>query len=140
LIVDFAGVYKEIDRTVNGVLLEATVDIETLRQQLAEPDMRPASFDVTFEGWLARIGLWGKVKVLHMDPEFKTKKEVTQSQLLKKISDTNLNKLLGLWRIEYPEINKVILFREYAGVDGKKYSEKFIVTVDLKPELKRALR
>ena len=137
---DFAGVYKEIDRTVNGVLLEATVDIETLRQQLAEPDMRPASFDVTFEGWLARIGLWGKVKVLHMDPEFKTKKEVTQSQLLKKISDTNLNKLLGLWRIEYPEINKVILFREYAGVDGKKYSEKFIVTVDLKPELKRALR
>ena len=115
-------------------------EVNRIKSQLGSPDIRPQSFDVTFEAWLKRISLWGKINIEHNDPELRRKKKINQSQFIRLATDDQLLKMLGQWDIERKDINKVELFREYIGIDGKKKKESFLVTVDLNPEIKKALK
>lgn len=114
----------------------------TTQQKLAYPDPRPCNFDNSLEFWLERISKWGRLHFYHIDPEFhgKRKMEIPRSVFVKKIKDARLNKMFGLWDVELLAINKVKIFREYNGLDGRRYVEEFIVEIDLKPELKKALK
>jgi len=114
-------------------------EMSRMRQEMAHPDVRPCVFDVTFEGWLRRLSLWGKVRIAHIDPELtgRTKKEVTQRQFIKRTTDPELIRALGAWGIEVLDYNKVSSYRDYIGYDGKPYREQFIVTVDVKDEIKK---
>lgn len=113
--------------------------VARVQKELASPDIRMQTFDVTVEGWLARIDLWGKVKYVHEDPENKFKGEISKTQFISKIKDTSLNKLFGEFKTEVTAINKLVLSREYVGLDFKKHTEKFIISVELKKELKKAV-
>lgn len=139
----FDRMFSALKKTYTGSrIIEALSpeEVERLRSQIAHPDVGPCDFDVTFDGWMARIELWGKVKIVHDDPEFKSKKEISKDAFLKKVSDKSLYKTMGKFTIERLDVNKVVLYRDYLGIDGKKYRESFLVTVDLKPELKKAVR
>jgi len=113
-------------------------EIAQMRREMAHPDVRPCTFDVTFEGWLRRLSLWGKIKTEHIDPEIsgRTKKKCTQRQLIKRLSDPELVKAFGHWGIKALDYNKVSLYRDYVGYNGKTCKEQFIVTVDVKDEIK----
>ena len=117
-------------------------EIARYRKELSVPDLRPAQFDITFEKWLARIGYWGKLGIVHVDPEItgEKKQNVTQREFIKRASDTELVKILGTWHIEQPDFHIIQLYRDYLGLNGKKYTEKFIVTVDLRPDIKKAMK
>jgi hypothetical protein len=139
----FESLVGALKKTYAGALLVEALspaDVEKLRTQIAHPDVGPCDFDVTFDGWIARISLWGKVKFMHDDPEFKSKKEISRDTFLKKVSDSSMYKTMGKFTIDRLDVNKVALYRDYLGLDGKKYRESFMVTVDLKPELKKAIR
>jgi hypothetical protein len=115
-------------------------DVALLKQQLSYPDVRPCTFDESFEAWLYRIGLWGKVEIVYNDPEFKVKnRTLTQAKFIEKVTNDAVQKILGKWSIDRKEMNRVELYREYVGMTGKKYRESFMVTVELKPELKKAM-
>lgn len=115
-------------------------DVELIKKQLSHPDIRPCAFDETFEAWLYRISLWGKIEIIYNDPEFKIKnKNITQANFIKKVTNDGLMKILGRWSIDRKEVNKVELFREYLGMDGKKYHESFMIKIELNPGLKNAL-
>jgi len=130
-------IYKIIDlasEVTNFHMLNEALDPSTLarlKSEFATPDMRPNNFDVTFESWLIRIGTWGKTKIIHNDPEFRSKKQVTDKQMISRINDTTLLKTFGKFGIDQHSFSKVILFRNYKGMNGKKYKEEFIVTNDL---------
>jgi len=112
--------------------------IARMRREMAHPDVRPCIFDVTFEGWLRRLSLWGKTKIEHIDPEIsgRSKKKYTQRQFIKRLADPDLRKAFGSWDTDTLDYNKVALYRDYIGYDGKPYREQFIVTVDVKDAIK----
>jgi len=113
---------------------------ESMRHELTTPDMRPQPFDVSLDGWLDRIELWGKVSYMHIDPENKVKDKVSRNQFMGRMADQNLLKMFGTWHIEELNINKIKIYRKYVGMDAKDYTEEFIVSIDLRDELKPALK
>lgn len=115
-------------------------EVARIKSQLGSSDFRPQAFDVTLEAWLKRISLWGKINIVHNDPELRRKKKISQSQFIRLATDDQLLKMLGQWDIDRKDVNKVELFREYVGIDGKKKKESFLVTVDLNSEIKKALK
>lgn len=115
-------------------------EVARIKAKVGSADIRPGNFDYTLEAWLKRISLWGKINIEHHDPELKRKKKINQSQFIRLATDDQLLKMLGQWDIDRKDVNKVELFREYVGIDGKKKKESFLITVDLNPEIKKALK
>jgi hypothetical protein len=107
---------------------------------LMSPDISPQSFDLTVKGWLYRISNWGKLDITHFDPEKRGKRTITQKELERILTDAELTKILGTWDFEPLALNKIQLFRDYVGIDGKKHREKVLIVIDLRPELKPALK
>jgi len=111
--------------------------IKQLRAELAEPEILPCTFDVTIPGWLERIRLWGKVKIWHKDPEHRRlKRRVTPQQFIQRLNDDSLNRMFGKWTITKKGLNKVEFHRDYLGMNGKPYTEKFYIEVALRKELR----
>lgn len=130
---------NELNKIVGMRLDEAlsASDLKTMRDQIAEPEICPMDFDVTFPGWLARIELWGKIAYYHKDTEkSRWKKKVSKKQFIDRISDESLNKQFGKWQIKKNKLTKCTLRRDYIGVDGRHYVEEFIVDIRLRKELR----
>jgi hypothetical protein len=125
---------------ITGVTLYeilSPTEIKKLRDELADPEILPCTFDVTIPGWLARIGRWGAVTVQHKDPEnFRGKRKVTPQQMDRRLGDVGVNKMFGRWSVEKKSLTKVVFYRDYIGVSGRHYTEQFIVSVKLKKELR----
>lgn len=132
--------YERLKIEVEGVRLEevlSAAEIERMRGELSEPEIRPCDFDLTLDGWLARIETWGKVTIQHKDPEnFWGKKKITIRQFLDRMQTDHLNKILGQWSIKKNGLTKCTFTRDYIGVDNRHYIEKFIVDVKLRKELR----
>jgi len=130
----------EIFEMILGVTLNEILspsEVKKLRDELAEPEILPCSFDVTIPGWLARIGKWGKVTIHHKDPEnFRGKRRVTNQQMDRRLGDVGVNKMFGRWSVEKKGVTKVVFYRDYIGVSGRHYTEQFIVSVKLRKELR----
>lgn len=137
----FTEIYEILCQEMPGpTLFEALTkaEIEKMKDEIATPEILPCTFDATIPGWLERIKMWGKVKIQHKDPENKLfKRNVTVHQFLNKLSDENLNKMLGKWSIKKNSVTKVTFHRDYVGANGKHYTEQFIISVKLRPELKK---
>lgn len=130
----------EIFEMIMGVTLNEILspsEVKKLRDEVAEPEILPCSFDVTIPGWLARIGRWGKVTIQHKDPEnFKGKRRVTNQQMDRRLGDVGVNKMFGRWSVDKKGLTKVVFYRDYIGVSGRHYTEQFIVSVKLRKELR----
>lgn len=135
-LLDSMGVFE--DSPSIDQIFEVSLDV--LTRQLAEPYIEPCDFDISLDGWLERISLWGKLNITYVDPEHHSKKQVSKETMRKRLADLNLNRMMGRWDYKVLDINKIEMFREYSGIDGKTYTEKFIIKIDLRPELKKARR
>jgi hypothetical protein len=137
----FREIVDKTSKIANGIRLDERLTPEELaraRDELAVPDVRPCDFDVTFEAWLDRLSIWGKIRIKHTDPEFRFRGEVTQKKFLDKMAnDSYMVKAFGKWELERTALNKCRLWRDYVGLDGKKYTEEFLVEVELKPDWKK---
>jgi len=131
---------NELKEYISSRLLKVNSLYETLATELQDAEVGPVDLDYTWEAWLHRIEQWGKVSYEHYDPEIKRKEKIYKNKFLVRVKDPILIKALGGWNIQKKDVNKVRLERTYYGLDSKKYTEWFLVTVDFKPELKRAMR
>jgi len=112
-------------------------EVKKLKDELADPEILPCTFDVTVPGWLSRIGRWGKLTIHHKDPEnFRGKRRVTPQQMDRRLGDVGVNKMFGRWSVDKKGLTKVVFYRDYIGVSGRHYTEQFIVSVKLKKELR----
>lgn len=138
--------FKEI--LENALAVEhATLVVEALvvpagelRKNLSSSDIRPGVFDVTIQAWLFRIGQWGKVKIEYVDPMTNRKRQVGEKEYIKIMMEPNFLKVFGQWSTEVLDVNKLLIFREFTGLDGKKRKEKFFIEIALRDELKQALK
>lgn len=123
-----------------GTLLSEAISAAEIRQmeaELATPEILPCTFDITIPGWLERIKRWGQVKVKHIDPENHWgKRAVTVDKFVKKISDPELTRMFGKWHINKKGLTSVEFVRDYVGANGKHYTEKFLIDIKLKKELR----
>jgi len=134
---------EHVECVVLGTRLEEAFGPEMYaqyKQELSVPDMRPQTFDVSVEGWIARIELWGRLKIKHIDPENRKKEDIGKAKFINTLADDNLNKMFGTWSMEDHAINKLEIYRDYIGMNGNQYRERFIVEIDLKDELKKAIK
>jgi len=97
----------------------------------ASTDIRPQPSDVTIAAWLFRISQWGPMTITHFNPESKIKRVITQDEFIKIVDDPELNRLYGTWDGDRLDIDRLVWFRNYVGIDGKKYCEKFHIDIDL---------
>jgi len=126
----------ENELLLNEVLTKA--EIGRMRDQLATPEILPCTFDVSIPGWLERIGKWGEITIYHKNPEkWWGKRKVTKQQFIKGLMPDAIGEYFGKWEFVKRGFSptKVECHRTYFGIDGKKYTEKFLISVRLKKEL-----
>lgn len=139
----FEDLLHSVQEAQNGTSIVEAFQVPSsaeIRRNLSIPDMRPGLFDVSVQAWLKRIGLWGDVKIEHYDPELRRKRKLSTREFIRKLTEPNFLKEFGKWNIDEVDVNKIVIYRDYVGMNGKKYREKFFVTIDLKKELKQALK
>jgi len=107
---------------------------EELKNMLITPEIRPCTFDLTLEAWIYRISNWGKLTITYINQEFKEKRIVTPTKFIEMATDDQLNKVLGLFGVEGISATKCKLYREYLGLNNKKYKEEFIFEIELDPK------
>jgi hypothetical protein len=109
---------------------------------LAIPDARPAEGDRTVEAWLLRISIWGKLKLIHNNPDEKIKNQImTIEQFLNYLNDQRRNAIYGKWTVDNPKIDLVKITRKfYSFLLDKEIVEELIVEIDLREDLKAILK
>jgi len=136
----FLDLLYYIQRHGKEVLLREVLtkaEISRMRAEIATPEVLPCTFDVSIPGWLERIGMWGKITIYHENPEkWRGKKKITQAQFIKGLMPDTITKYAGKWEFVKKGLTKVNCQRTYFAVDGKKYTEKFILKIKLKKELR----
>ena len=132
--------YDKTKSFAQGVAIDEAMSIAQMRANISSPDIRPGLFDGTVDGWLARISHWGKLNITWNNPESWGKKKLTKEQLVKHLINPHLNKAFGQYKTERKDVNKLLIYRDYIGLNGKRYTDKFIIKIDLKPELKKAMK
>jgi len=99
----------------------------------SNPDIRPNKFDRTWQNWFNRIDSWGKINILHVDPEKSTRSNWGRQQFIDRMGDSEMLKVYGKWEIQQVKINKMEFWNNYIGLDGKQYKEIIQIKVDLLP-------
>jgi len=136
----YVDLYTMLCKADRGPLLNETLtkaEADRMREELATPEILPCPFDVSIPGWLARIKLWGEVMIYHKDPEnFRGKRKVTKKQFIDRLLQDDLNKMLGKWSIKKNGLTKCTFYRDYIDKKGRRRTEKFIIKVKLRPELR----
>lgn len=115
---------------------------QRIDQLLAIPDARPSTGDQTFEAWLLRISIWGKIKITHNNPDEKIRNaSMNYDQFLDYIDDQRRGAIYGKWAIEYPKIELVKFVRKFYSFNvGKEVVEEIIVEIDLRDDLRAILK
>lgn len=135
-------IFDDFYEAVNDVrsIFEQQFDPEAVRAELSVGDVLPNAIDNTFKGWFYRLKWWGKINITYRDTELKKKHKLTQDAFIKKIQDSTLLKLFGIFKVEKLAVNKCRFVRSFIGINGSKQEEVFEVEVDLKPEFKKILK
>ena len=105
----------------------------------SNPDIRPNKFDQTWQNWFSRIGTWGKINIIHVDPEKNTRTNMSKEQFISRMGNADMLKVYGKWEIQQVKINKMELWNTYIGINGKEYKEIIQIKVDLLPKLSKGL-
>ena len=109
-------------------------DEEEVIRQLQNPSLEFVPEDRTLDAWLYRISLWGKVTFLYRNDKSALPKELTEKQVIKKLS-SDLN-TKGRWSTKRIGIDTLVMKRTWSE-RGKSRWEEITLVVDLRPELKR---
>lgn len=119
---------------------------EATMRQLKSSNIMPESADLTVEAWIERIDGWGKLNFFYMEPcsklksAFGSRRRITKGEFLKKLINQDLCRLFGTWTAYKKDFNKMYSERTFVDLDGKGKVERLFVEIDLKPELKKAIK
>ena len=131
---------KPSDQKVNE-WLGVSAPALSAEEKLAYPDPRPCAFDANTEAWLVRIGSWGRLRFKYRDTHLSNRwYDVSRREFVKKLMDPDMLHMFGQFMVDWQDVNKVLLYREFQGLDGGTYKEEFQVVIDLKPKLKALLK
>jgi len=133
-------VFRELEQKLKPAGKMSPQEMERIGKLLATPSALPRDFDRTMEAWLLRISIWGKLSIRRKDPEEKVNRTMRNMELVSYLGDTTRNSLRGRWDAEELDLNKIRFFRAFWSVRGKKVTEEIIVTIDLRPDLKKAIK
>jgi len=111
---------------------------EDLRLLLMQPEVLPCVFDKTFEAWLYRIGIWGKINFLYQDNG--RRKRITQGEFLKMMQANNMINAFGSWEVKKTGYKSVRFERDFKDREGKRHKERIDIDIDLKPSIKQAMK
>jgi len=133
-------IIKETDKGIKE-WLDIPAPKMTPHEMLAYPDPRPQAFDINMDFYLDRISLWGKLKFYYSDTFYRVKnQEITRKRFLELIRDEDMLKMFGIWDDDAIAHNKILFTRTYKGLDGKKHKQELLIVIDLRDELKNALK
>jgi len=116
-------------------------DRDRISSSFAPTDIRPQEFDRTWENWLKRLKLWGKLNIEHVEPIMGGKKRwrLSEKDFIDALTNDDLMKMFGDFTIVRTDINKLEIYRDFLW-NGKKMREIFYVWIDLDDEMKKAFR
>jgi len=132
-------VFRELEKNLNPAGTMSPQEKERLTKLLATPCALPYDFDGTMEAWLLRISIWGKLSIKRKDPEERVNRAMQNREFLIYLDNQDRNSVRGLWDAEELDINKIRFHRTFWSVLGKNVTEEIIVTIDLRPDLKKAI-
>jgi len=133
-------VFRELEKSLKPAGALSSQERERLSKLLATPSALPYDFDGTMEAWLLRISIWGRINVKRKDPEERVNRTMQNREFLIYLDNQDRNSVRGLWKAEELDINKIRFHRTFWSVLGKNVTEEIIVTIDLRPDLKRAIK
>ena len=116
------------------------ITIEKARMLLRNPEVLPCAADRTMEFWLTRIGLWGELKITYINSATRTKERITKDRLLRLLTDQASISTNGRWDTKKLSVKSLEVSRSYRDSNRRRCNERILIDVDLKPELKRAIR
>lgn len=111
---------------------------DDLRLLLMQPEVLPCDFDKTFEAWLYRIGIWGKINFIYRD-NFK-KRRLTEKEFLTMMADNSELDESDPWDVIKKGYKTVLFRRSYRDQKGKRHKESILVDIDLKPSIKKSMK
>ena len=133
-------IFRELEQKLKPVGTMSPQERDEVAQLLATPDAKPHDFDGTLEAWLLRISIWGKFTITRKDPEDNVNRTVSRQEFLAYMDNRSRNADRGLWHVEEVEINIIRFHRTFWSFTGKNVTEEMRVTIDLRPDLKSALK
>lgn len=133
-------IFRELEQKLKPVGTLSPQERDDIAQLLATPDAKPQDFDGTLEAWLLRISIWGKFTITRKDPEDKVNRTLSRQEFLAYMDNQSRNAQRGLWNVEEKELNIIRFHRTFWSLLGKNVTEEMIVTIDLRPDLKSALK
>ncbi len=134
-----------LDEAMNGDGIKQQLHEKRTDEELIDAINNPSILpdfvrDGSVRAWLLRISTWGKLNFLYVDPEHRLKKKVSYDEFFEHLTDKSIIKDFGTWDYEQLAVNKMQFTRTYPSIDGNKYTEKYILEIDLLPELKAAIK
>jgi len=134
-------ILKDLDKKEVKEWLDISAPKMTPHEMLSYPDPRPQVFDISMDFYLDRISLWGKLNFYYSDTFYRVKnQQITRKRFLELIRDEDMLQMFGVWDVEVLAHNKILFTRTYKGLDGKKHKQELLIVIDLREELKNALR
>ena len=133
-------IFKELEQKLRPVGTMSPQEREEIASLLSTPSALPHDFDGTLEAWLLRISIWGRISITRKDPEDNVNRTVSKSEFLAYVDNQSRNAQRGLWKTEEVELNKIRFFRTFWSLIGKNVTEELVVKIDLRPDLKIALK
>ena len=128
-----------IHRFINNVVGINEITYQDISLMMRYPDISPCAFDNNLEFWLGRMELWGKLRITYTSPTGK-KEKITQGKMIDLMTDSTLINTFGKWDWKKKATNMIEFYRNYYGSDGKKKSESILVDIDLKDNIKQAIK
>ena len=133
-------VFRELEQKLKPAGNMSQSEKERISKLLATPSALPRDFDGSMEAWLLRISIWGRISVKRKDPEDKVNRSMSNRELLAYLGNEGRNSTRGRWDAEELDINKIRFFRDFWAIQGKNVTEEIIVTIDLRQDLKTAIK
>jgi len=134
-------IFKELEQKLKPAGTMSAREKEEIATLLATPTALPQDFDGTLEAWLLRISIWGRISIKRTDPEEKVRNRTMQNrEFLHYVDNQPRNNIRGTWDVEELDINKIRFHRTFWSLLGKNVTEEIIVTINLRTDLKRAIK
>lgn len=133
-------VFKELEQKLKPAGKMSQQEKEEIAELLATPTALPQDFDGTLEAWLLRISIWGRISIKRKDPEDRVDRTLQNMEFLYYVDNQSRNAQRGVWDVEELDINRIRFHRTFWSLLGKNVTEEIMVTIDLRPDLKQAIR
>lgn len=126
--------------SVYSALVEGLFDTKKeIEANIKSFNVMPNVTDVSFESWILRLSLYGKISYHYRNTEKRENGDTNFNKFMDVMDRDHVLKTLGEWDVEKTAPDTVVFYKEFWGMDGKSHEEEFVVSVKFRPEVKKIL-